>query len=59
LGSKVITFKNNNDFTTKIVTLGVPDKFIGHGNVETLYEECGYDTKSIISHINKYYSKIN
>ncbi|MDG2081365.1 MAG: 1-deoxy-D-xylulose-5-phosphate synthase [Bacteroidales bacterium] len=59
LGSKVITFKNNNDFTTKIVTMGVPDKFIGHGNVESLYKESGYDTKSIVSNIKKYYSKIN
>lgn len=32
----------------RVTSLGVPDRFIEHGNVKTLYERYGYDTEAII-----------
>ena len=32
----------------RITTLGVPDRFIEHGDVNTLYDRYGYDTQAII-----------
>ena len=28
--------------------LGIPDQFIEHGDVQTLYEQCGLDTEAIV-----------
>ena len=32
----------------RVARLGVPDRFIEHGDVETLYDRYGYDTQAII-----------
>ena len=32
----------------RVTSLGVPDRFIEHGDVKTLYERYGYDTEAII-----------
>lgn len=32
----------------RVTTLGVPDRFIEHGDVDTLYDRYGYDTQAII-----------
>lgn len=48
LGTKVITFKNNNNYHSQVITMGIPMKFISHGDVEILHKICGIDTSSII-----------
>ena len=50
LGSEVIEFKNKHNYFAKVITLGVPDKFIEHGRPEELYKMCGFDAESIFKH---------
>ncbi len=51
LGSALMRFKNENSFSNPIHALGVPDQFIEHGSLNTLYEQCGFDTQSIYQKI--------
>lgn len=48
LGSAVLEFMNENNYTAKVVRLGVPDRFIGQGSQEELWKDCGYDAEGII-----------
>ena len=50
-GSAVLEFMAENNFTSKIKILGIPDKFIEHGTPEDLYKECGIDTKGIVNSV--------
>ncbi len=45
--SEVVEFKNRNNYTARVISLGVPDKFIDHGKPEELYKLCGFDEDSI------------
>ena len=47
LGSAVLEFMSDNDYKSKIVRMGVPDKFINHGTPEELYRDCGFDVDGI------------
>jgi 1-deoxy-D-xylulose-5-phosphate synthase len=47
LGSAVIEYMNDNNYRSKIVRLGIPDRFVDHGTQEELYRECGYDANGI------------
>ena len=49
LGTTVTVFKNNHNFKNKITSLGVPNKFIEHGNIDSLYKICGYDIDGIVA----------
>ena len=46
-GSAVVEFMNENNYSAKIIKLGIPDRFIEHGSQKELYKECGYDAESI------------
>ncbi|SEL24721.1 1-deoxy-D-xylulose-5-phosphate synthase [Aquimarina amphilecti] len=46
-GSTIIDFANHNNFTKKIITLGIPDRFIHQGTTEELQEICGISAKKI------------
>jgi 1-deoxy-D-xylulose-5-phosphate synthase len=35
-------------YSSKVVRLGVPDRWIEHGTQAELYAECGYDSASIV-----------
>src|ERR1035437_5595899 len=48
LGSAVIEFMADHNYSAHIIRLGIPDRFIEHGEQPELYTECGYDTNSII-----------
>ena len=47
LGSAVAEFMADHQYHATIKRLGIPDKFIEHGSQQPLYEECGFDEKSI------------
>jgi 1-deoxy-D-xylulose-5-phosphate synthase len=47
-GSAVIEFMSDNGYSSSVVRLGVPDKFIEHGTLIDLYKECGFDTEGIL-----------
>lgn len=51
LGSAVNEFKTQNQFTSEVTSLGIPDKFIEQGAPVELYVECGYDTQSILNQL--------
>jgi 1-deoxy-D-xylulose-5-phosphate synthase len=47
-GSAVIEFMADQKYSAEVVRLGIPDEFIHHGTQQELYEDAGFDTKSII-----------
>lgn len=49
LGSALIEFASENNYSNTIKRLGVPDSFIEHGSVIELQKECGFDVDSIIN----------
>jgi 1-deoxy-D-xylulose-5-phosphate synthase len=52
-GSAVLEYLNRTGLTeVKVKCLGIPDRFIEHGEVELLYQECGL-TKEAIKHAVK------
>ncbi len=50
-GSAIAEFMIDNNFSSKIIRLGVPDKFISHGTQQELRKECGFDKESILKTI--------
>jgi 1-deoxy-D-xylulose-5-phosphate synthase len=46
-GSAVLEWINDNGYTTRVVRLGIPDKFVEHGTPQELYHECGIDVEGI------------
>lgn len=46
-GSAIIEWFNDNGYKTKVVRLGIPDRFVEHGTQQQLYKECGFDVESI------------
>ena len=49
LGASVLRFKNKYNYHNKLELLGIPDRFISHGKVETLHIGCGYDADGIVA----------
>ena len=56
-GSSVLEFMANNNYTSTIKRLGIPDEFINHGTQKELYHDCKYDSIEIISTVHKLISK--
>jgi 1-deoxy-D-xylulose-5-phosphate synthase len=46
-GSAVTEYLTAHEYKGEIVRVGVPDRFIMHGTVKELYQECGMDAESI------------
>lgn len=46
-GTAILEFMVDNQYTSKVVRLGIPDKIVEHGEQEELYKECGYDAEAI------------
>jgi len=46
-GSAVIEWLNDNGYNTKVIRLGIPDRFVEHGTQQQLYKECGFDAEGI------------
>jgi 1-deoxy-D-xylulose-5-phosphate synthase len=47
MGSAVLEFMADNNYSARVVRLGIPDNFIEHGEQAELYEECGFSPKKI------------
>ncbi|HRG59931.1 MAG TPA: 1-deoxy-D-xylulose-5-phosphate synthase [Bacteroidia bacterium] len=47
MGSAVVEFMSSNGYTAQVKRLGIPDRFIDHGEQKELYAECGYDAQGI------------
>ena len=46
-GSAILEFMADNDYAAKVMRLGMPDRFVEHGEQIQLHTECGYDPASI------------
>jgi 1-deoxy-D-xylulose-5-phosphate synthase len=47
-GSAVIEFMVDHNYHAEVKRLGIPDKWIEHGEQSELWEECGFDVNSIV-----------
>lgn len=54
MGSAVLEFMADNNYTLHIQRIGVPDAFIEHGTVQELYRLCGMDEEGIYQSILNY-----
>lgn len=53
LGSAVLEFMADNNYSAKVKRLGIPDNFIEHGRIKELQEQCGYSPDKILEEIKK------
>jgi 1-deoxy-D-xylulose-5-phosphate synthase len=53
MGSAVLEFMADNNYSCNVIRLGIPDRIIEHGEQPELWNECGYDVNGIISTIKK------
>ena len=53
MGSAILEFISEKNYSIQVKRLGVPDKFVDHGTVEELYKECGMDCDSIVSTVKE------
>lgn len=53
MGSAILEFAAENNYSASIERLGIPDEFIAHGTQDELYEVCRIDTGSIIGTARK------
>jgi 1-deoxy-D-xylulose-5-phosphate synthase len=56
-GSAVLEFMADNNYSSSVKRLGVPDKFITHGTQKEQYKLCGFDADSIVKEIRTLVSK--
>lgn len=47
-GTAVAEFMLDNQYSARIIRLGIPDRFIDHGEQKELYKECGFDAAAIM-----------
>ena len=47
VGEAVVAFFCEPVYLTKVVNLGIPDRFVEHGTPAQLYAQCGYDAEGI------------
>ena len=47
MGSAVLEFMADNNYTPHVERIGVPDAFIEHGTVQELHRLCGMDEEGI------------
>lgn len=53
-GSAILEFCAENNYTSNVKTLGIPDEFIEHGTVTELQHYCKIDVKSLESILSAY-----
>ncbi len=53
MGSAVLEFMADNNYTPSFRRVGVPDRFVEHGSVQELYHLCGMDEEGIYSQLIK------
>ncbi len=52
IGSAILEFMVDNNYTSKVKRLGIPDRLVEHGEQPQLYAECGFDAKGIFKACN-------
>ena len=59
MGSAVLEFMADNNYSAQVIRLGIPDVYIEHGEQPELWAECGYDARSIAEEVKKLGIKLN
>lgn len=59
LASAVGEFITRHGYTANVVPLGVPDRFVEHGTLSELYEECGFDKEAIYKAAKEEFQKLS
>jgi 1-deoxy-D-xylulose-5-phosphate synthase len=59
MGSAVLEFMADNGYSARVKRLGIPDKFIEHGEQKELWQECGFDTNAIVETVKEMVAKKN
>lgn len=49
MGSAVVEFMAENGYQAQVCRLGIPDKYIHHGEQKELWAECGFDVAGIVN----------
>ncbi|PIY34277.1 MAG: 1-deoxy-D-xylulose-5-phosphate synthase, partial [Bacteroidetes bacterium CG_4_10_14_3_um_filter_42_6] len=57
LGDAVLRFKNKHGYPGRVALMGIPEKFVEHGSLSDLYDECGFSDRQIKTTIQKLYSE--
>ena len=52
MGTAILEFMSDNEYTPHVHRIGVPDKFVEHGTIQELYHLCGMDEEGILEAIN-------
>lgn len=52
LGTAVSEYIVDNQYHTKLIKMGIPDRFIEHGTPEELRHECGFDEEAILRQLH-------
>ena len=52
VGEAVVAFFCEHGYLPKVVSLGIPDRFVEHGTPAQLYAQCGYDAEGIYRTLN-------
>lgn len=53
MGSAVLEFMADHNYSANVIRMGIPDHFIEHGEQAELWDECAYDKNSIIKTVRK------
>ena len=53
MGSAVLEFMADHYYSAKVMRLGIPDKFIEHGEQMELYTECGFSPDKIVETVEE------
>ncbi len=53
MGSAVLEFMADHNYSANVVRLGIPDKIVEHGEQPELWAECGFDSEGIVRTIKK------
>lgn len=53
MGSAIAEFMIDNNYSAEIIRLGIPDRFIDHGEQKELYAECGFDKTAIMNTVRQ------
>jgi 1-deoxy-D-xylulose-5-phosphate synthase len=51
MGSAVVEFMADNNYHAQVKRLGIPDKYVEHGEQQELQAECGFDVNGIINNV--------
>ncbi len=49
MGTAVVEFMADNNYKSRVVRMGIPDRYIHHGTQEELWAECGFDADGIFA----------